>query len=248
MTTEDAHRCALVTGAAGGLGLAVGELLAQRGHRVVLVDVDQERLAGAVGGVAGAHAIAADLSRTEECDRVVAEATARLGRVDVLVNCAAILRRTDLFELDERIFEHIVNTNLRSVFWLCRGVIPGMRERGYGRIVNLTSVGIHTGGYSLTSAVYETTKAGIWNLSKTLARALAPDGILVNSVAPGAMRTRMIVDETPPDVLEAVARDIPLGRLAEAWEVAEVVAFLASDANTYVTGATLDANGGMIMA
>jgi NAD(P)-dependent dehydrogenase (short-subunit alcohol dehydrogenase family) len=249
MTSDAAPRCAVVTGAAGGLGLAVAELLAERGHGVVLVDVDEPRLAAATAGVSGdRHAIAADLSRTEECDRVVTEATDRLGRIDVLVNCAAILRRTDLFELDEQTFEHILNTNLRSVFWLCRGVIPGMRERGYGRIVNLTSVGIHTGGYSLTSAVYETSKAGIWNLGKTLARALASDGILVNSVAPGAMRTRMILDETPPEVLEAVARDIPLGRLAEPREVAEVVAFLASDANTYVTGATVDANGGMIMA
>jgi NAD(P)-dependent dehydrogenase (short-subunit alcohol dehydrogenase family) len=237
-----------VTGAAGGLGLAVAELLAERGDRVVLVDVDEERLLAATNGIGGdAYALTADLSRTHECERVVSDGTQHLAQIDVLVNCAAILRRVDLFDLDEQTFGHIVDTNLRSVVWLCRGVLPGMQARGYGRIVNLTSVGIHTGGYSLTSAVYELTKAGIWNLTKTLARSLAGDGILVNSVAPGAMRTRMILDETPPDVLEAVARDIPLGRLAEPREVAEVVAFLASDANTYVTGATFDANGGMVM-
>jgi NAD(P)-dependent dehydrogenase (short-subunit alcohol dehydrogenase family) len=178
----------------------------------------------------------------------VVKATAQWGGIDILVNCAAILHRVDLFELDEATFARIIDTNLRSVFWLCRGVIPGMDARGWGRIVNLTSVGIHTGGYSLTSAVYEATKAGVGNLTKTLARALARRGILVNAVAPGAMRTRMILDQTPPDVLEAVSRDIPLGRLAEASEVAEVVAFLASDRNSYVTGATFDANGGLIMA
>lgn len=245
---ETQRRAALVTGAAGGLGLAVATSLLARGHPVALVDVDGERLHTAADHLPGEpHLIAADLSRTAECDRVVGDAGELLGQIDILVNCAAILHRVDLFALDEATFERIVNTNLRSVFWLCRGVIPGMRERGYGRIVNLTSVGIHTGGYSLTSAVYETTKAGVWNLTKTLARSLASDRILVNSVAPGAMRTRMIVDETPPEVLEAFARDIPLGRLAEPEEVAEVVVFLVSDANTYVTGATFDANGGLIM-
>jgi NAD(P)-dependent dehydrogenase (short-subunit alcohol dehydrogenase family) len=214
-----------------------------------MVDVDASRLAEAAERLPGApQALVADLSRTAECDRVVVKATAQWGGIDILVNCAAILHRVDLFELDEATFARIIDTNLRSVFWLCRGVIPGMDARGWGRIVNLTSVGIHTGGYSLTSAVYEATKAGVGNLTKTLARALARRGILVNAVAPGAMRTRMILDQTPPDVLEAVSRDIPLGRLAEASEVAEVVAFLASDRNSYVTGATFDANGGLIMA
>jgi 3-oxoacyl-[acyl-carrier protein] reductase len=250
MATDGAEsRAAVVTGAARGLGLAAAALLAERGMGVSMVDVDADRLAEAAGSVSGsAHTIVADLSRTQDCDRVVLEARERWGRIDVLVNCAAILHRVDLFELDEATFERIVNTNLRSVIWLCRGVIPVMEASGWGRIVNVTSIGIHTGGYSLTSAVYETTKAGIANLTKTLARALAPKGILVNAVAPGAMRTRMILDETPPEVLEAVARDIPLGRFADPEEVAEVVAFLACEANTYVTGATFDANGGAIMA
>src|SRR5262249_12966287 len=148
---------------------------------------------------------------------------------------------------DEETFARIVNTNLRSVFWLARGVVPGMVEQRWGRIVNVTSMGVHTGGYSLTSAVYEATKAAVGNLTKTLARSLAPDGVLGNSVARGVMRTRMILDETPPEVLAAVERDIPMGRMAEPAEVAEVAAFLASDLNTYVTGAMFDANGGVSM-
>jgi 3-oxoacyl-[acyl-carrier protein] reductase len=123
-----------------------------------------------------------------------------------------------------------------------------MQERGYGRIVNLTSIGIHTGGYSLTSAVYEATKGAIHNFTKTLARSLAPHGILVNSVAPGGMLTRMLLDETPPEVLAGVMADIPVRRLAEPAEVAEVVAFLASDRNTYASGASFDVNGGAAMA
>jgi NAD(P)-dependent dehydrogenase (short-subunit alcohol dehydrogenase family) len=242
-------RTAIVTGAAGGLGLAVAKLMLQQGARVSMVDVDRDRLAAVAGRLSGPpQQIAADLSRTQECDRVVAEAIAHWGQVDVLVNCAAILRRVDLADLDEATFEHIINTNLRSVFWLCRSVIPGMQARGYGRIVNLTSVGIHTGGYSLTSAVYESTKGAIHHFTKTLARSLAPHGILVNSVAPGGMLTRMILDETPPEVLAGVMQDIPLRRLAEPAEVAEFVAFLASDHNTYASGASFDVNGGAAMA
>ena len=243
------HRTAIVTGAAGGLGLAVATLLLAEEMRVSMVDIDAARLGAAAEELPGSPQIlAADLSRTEECDRVAAEARARWGHVDVLVNCAAILHRVDLADLDEATFERIINTNLRSVFWLCRGVIPGMEERGYGRIVNVTSVGIHTGGYSLTSAVYECTKGAIHNFTKTLARSLAPKGILVNSVAPGGMATRMILDETPAEVLEGVMRDIPLRRLAEPAEVAEVIAFLASDRNTYASGASFDVNGGTAMS
>jgi acetoacetyl-CoA reductase len=227
----------------------VADLLLRQGARVSLVDVDGDRLGEAAGTLPGEpHLITANLSDTRECDRVVAEAVEHWGQVDVLVNCAAILRRVDLADLDEATFEQIVNTNLRSVLWLCRNVIPGMQARGFGRIVNVTSVGIHTGGFSLTSAVYECTKAAIHNLTKTLARSLAPSGILVNSVAPGGMLTRMLLDETPPDVLESVAREIPLGRLADPAEVAELVVFLTSDRCSYASGASFDVNGGLAMA
>jgi len=242
-------RPAIVTGAGRGLGLAVAKALSAAGSPVTMVDVDGETLVEAAARIDGeCHAVAADLSDTSECERAVDEAVERMGQVDVLVNCAAILQRVDFLEFDAATFERIVNTNLRSVFWLTRGVIPGMRERGWGRIVNLTSVGIHTGGYSLTSAVYECTKAAIHNLTKTLARSLAPDGVLVNSVAPGAMETRMILDETPPEVLDEVMEEIPVRRLAKPEEVAEVVAFLASERNTYASGAGFDVNGGTAMS
>jgi 3-oxoacyl-[acyl-carrier protein] reductase len=250
MAASSAHtRAAIVTGAGRGLGRAVAELMVAQGVRVSLVDIDGECLTDAVTTAGeGAHGIVADLSQTAECDRVVSEAVERWGQVDVLVNCAAIVRRVDFLSFDEAIFEQVLNTNLRSVFWLCRGVIPGMEERGWGRIVNITSVGIHTGGYSPTSAIYECTKGAIHNLTKTLARALAPSGILVNSVAPGGMKTRMILDETPAAVLDDLMKDIPLHRLAEPAEVAEVVVFLASDRNTYASGASFDVNGGVAMA
>ena len=133
---------AIVTGAAGGLGLAVTELLLEAGMRVHMVDVDEARLVdGSALFDGAAHTLVADVALTSECDRVVKQAEERSGRVDVLVNCAAILHRVDFFELDEATFARIIDTNLRSVFWLCRDVIPGMKKREWGRIVNITSVG-----------------------------------------------------------------------------------------------------------
>jgi acetoacetyl-CoA reductase len=181
------------------------------------------------------------------CERVVADAVAAHGRVDILVNSAAILRRTELDDVDETTFARIFDVNCRSAFLLMRGALRDMEQRGWGRIVNVTSVGVHTGGYSLTSAVYEATKAAVGNLTKTLARYAGPRGVLINSVAPGGMRTPMLTAETPPDLLEVVERDIPLGRLAEPGEIAALVAWLASEENTYASGASFDANGGVVM-
>lgn len=242
------ERVALVTGAAGGLGAAVSRLLAERGRRVALVDVAGDRLE-ALAGELGSRAIAiqADLGEISECERVVAETIERFGRVDVLVNAAAILARTPLEEADAAAFARIFNVNCRAVFFLCRAALRDMERRGFGRIVNVTSVGVHVGGYSITSALYEATKGAVEVFTKTFARCAAPRGILVNAVAPGVMRTPMITDETPPEVLESFIGTVPIGRMAEPEEVAEVVAFLASDELTYVVGATIDVNGGLAM-
>jgi NAD(P)-dependent dehydrogenase (short-subunit alcohol dehydrogenase family) len=243
----DEPRAAVVTGAARGLGLAVSTQLLQAGSRVTLVDIDADILERARPGRGDTHLIAADLGKTTECDRVIAEAIAHWGGVDVLVNCAAILQRVDFDDIDEAVFARIFNINVRSVFWLCRAAVADMRKRGWGRIVNTTSVGIHTGGYSISSAVYEATKGAVHNFTKTLARSVAKDGILVNSVAPGGMRTRMLTDQTPAELLVEVEKDIPLGRLAEPDEVASMIVYLASARNTYATGGGFDVNAGVAM-
>jgi 3-oxoacyl-[acyl-carrier protein] reductase len=194
-----------------------------------------------------AHPVLAELSDTRACDRAIAQTIERWGRVDVLVNCAAILRRQQFEEVTEESMAEIFDVNFRAVFWLCRAAMADMERRAWGRIVNVTSVGVRTGGYTVTSAAYEATKAAVANLTKTLSRHGAGRGILVNSVVPGGMRTRMLTAETPPEILAEIERDIPLGRIAEPREVAEVVAFLASEQNTYVTGAAVDVNGGSAM-
>jgi NAD(P)-dependent dehydrogenase (short-subunit alcohol dehydrogenase family) len=243
----DEPRAAVVTGAARGLGLAVATQLLQAGSRVTLVDIDGELLERARPGQGDTHLVAADLGKTTACDRVIAESIAHWGGVDVLVNCAAILQRVEFDEIDEAVFARIFDINVRSVFWLCRAAVADMQKRGWGRIVNTTSVGIHTGGYSISSAVYEATKGAVHNFTKTLARSVAKDGILVNSVAPGGMRTRMLTDQTPAELLVEVEKDIPLGRLAEPDEVASMIVYLASARNTYATGGGFDVNAGVAM-
>ena len=235
-------RVAIVTGAAGGLGSAVVEQLAGAGVTVVAVDLEPSRAEHP-----NVHPVAADLAVWAECERVVADAVAAHGRLDILVNCAAVLRRLEFDEIDEESFAQIFAINTRAVFVLCREAVRAMEQNGYGRIVNVTSVGVHVGGYSITSAVYESTKGAVAVFSKTLATHCASLGILVNCVAPGGMRTRMLTAETPAELLVEVEADIPLKRLAEPDEVATAVCYLASDVNTYATGATFDVNGGVVM-
>lgn len=240
-------RVAVVTGAAGGLGSAVVRELAPRVGTVVAVDLDADRIRDAVGDLPNVDVLAADLGQWDACVGVIPEVIARHGQVDVLVSAAAILRRTEPADVTEAVFDHIFAVNARSVFALMRAAMADMESRGWGRIVNVTSIGVHTGGYSLTSAVYEATKAAIGNFTRTFARYGAPRGVLVNSVAPGGMLTPMLTVETSPEVLAEVEKDIPVGRLAEPREVAMVVAHLASPDNSYAAGATFDVNGGVVM-
>lgn len=240
-------RVGVVTGAAGGLGSAVVRELAPHVETVVAVDLDAKRTHAVVGDVPNVDVLAADLGDWDACTQVIPTVIERHGQVDVMVSAAAILRRTEPAEVDEAVFEQIFAINARSVFVLMRAAMADMESRGWGRIVNVTSIGVHTGGYSLTSAVYEATKAAIGNFSRTFGRYGAPRGVLVNSVAPGGMRTPMLTAETTPELLAEVEKDIPIGRLAEPVEVAKLVVHLAGPDNTYAAGATFDVNGGVVM-
>lgn len=228
-------RRVLVTGSARGIGRAAAEILVNEGHQVFGVDVlEQEQ-----GPLAGT--ISADLGRTDECRRVAAEA----GPVDILVNNAALLIQKPLpeFTLDD--FERTIAINLRAPFLLSQSLVEGMAQRGWGRIVNVSSVGARTGGVS-QSAVYNATKAALISLTKNLARNYGRFGVTANAVAPGAVDTAMIAHFTP-DERERIVSQVPLGRFSQPAEIAEVVAFLTSERASYVTGATIDVNGGWVM-
>jgi len=192
-------------------------------------------------GVLG-RTVVVDLADAAACEALVA----KLGRVDILVNNASVLVDRPLEGMQLEDFDLLFHVNLRAPVLLTRAVLPGMAERGWGRIVNLSSVGARTGGMS-QSAVYNMTKAGVGSFTRFVARHYAAYGITSNAVAPGGIETGMTahLDE---DMRAAIVRQIPVGRMAAPHEVASAVVFLASEEAAFVNGVTLDVNGGWVMA
>jgi 3-oxoacyl-[acyl-carrier protein] reductase len=230
------QRIALVTGSARGMGRAMAEALAASGHSVIGVDrLDQD-----LGPMA--RVLKADLASTDAIERLLAD----VGRVDVLVNNAAVLVEKPIEETSIAEFDLTIAVNLRAPFLLSRGFGAGMRQRGWGRIVNIASIAARTGGISQVAA-YGASKAGLVALTKNFARNYGPDGVTVNVICPAAIRTPMAESQeaVTPGAMAATAVTIPLRRIANPGEVASVVAFLASDGASFVTGATIDVNGGL---
>lgn len=240
-----------VTGAAGGIGREIAIQLAQAGARVAVVDLDQSACEAVVAAMddPGRHlAIGADLRDLASHDSLLTRARDAFGRLDVLVCAAAVLRRRNTIdEVTEEDWDAQFDINLKAVFFLNRAAARIFREAGRGgRIVNFSSQGWWSGGFG-GSVVYSATKGGIVSMTRGLARSLAPDGITVNHVAPGAADTAMMRSGMTDDDLAKFVTMIPMGRMAEPGEVASTVVFLASDLAGYVTGATMNVSGGQLM-
>ncbi len=238
-------RTAVVTGAAQGLGEAIARVLHARGASIVVADVNgegAERVAASLAGRArGAHVDVRDRASVE---RLLDDA----GRVDVLVNNAARTVFTPLEDIETDEWDDVLATNLRSVFFGCQLAGPRMREQGWGRILNMASIAGQAAGAA--GAHYAASKAGVIVLTKIVAADLAPHGVTCNALAPAAVRTPVFderFDELPAERLEALRQRIPVGRFGEPAEIAELAAFLCSDEAGYITGATFDANGGLLM-
>jgi 3-oxoacyl-[acyl-carrier protein] reductase len=241
-------RVAIVTGAGRGLGAAAAQVLADTGVSVVLCDIDpQVEAVAAELRAKGSEALAlvGDVGRPAETERMAAAAVEHFGRLDILVNNAGICPRISIDDMTEEAYDQIMNVNLKSVFFLSRAAGNAMRPNHWGRIVNVSSTGGRTGGI-FNATVYSASKAGIMSMTKAFARHFAPDNILVNCVAPGTVNTRLMTN-LPPASLDSAVSGVPLKRLADPAEIARVIVFLASDAASYMTGATLDVNGGAIM-
>ena len=247
MNERLAGKVVLITGAAGGIGTAIARAVTAESATVVLCDINLEgarRLADRLTGEGrSAAAYALDISRPPEIAAVIEEVVKRHQRIDVLVNNAAICPRIPLEEVTEADFDRIVGINLKGTFFVSQAVSPVMVRQGWGRIVNLSSIGARTGGVA-ASSVYAATKAGIIAITKSYARTLAPN-VTVNAIAPGVVDTEMM--RIPSEQVAAIVDQIPLGRLADPEEIASVVVFLASEEASYFTGATLDVNGGWFM-
>lgn len=241
-------KAALVTGAARGIGRAVARALAEAGARVYAVDVLAEELRETHQGLPDPdrhRSRVADLTRIAEHDALCAEAARELGGLHVLAHVAGvIIRRERLEDVTEADWDRQHALNLKATFFLNRAAAAVMRAGGQGgSIVNFSSQGWWTGGFG-GSVVYAAAKGGVVSLSRGLARTLAADGIRVNVVAPGAVDTAMMREGLTDEFREAFVRQVPLGRMAAPEELAAAVRFLASDAASYLTGATLNVSGG----
>ncbi len=234
------RRVALVTGSARGMGRAMCDVLAELGYRVVGLDrLEQER-----GRLE--RTVAADLLDPAVPGQIIADIEAREGRLDVLVNNAAVyVHQHPLPDVSLEDYDLQTSVNLRAVFFLSQAAAEAMRPNGWGRIIAISSVGARTGGVS-NSAIYNASKAGVISLMKNFARNYGPYGITANAVAPGAVKGFM-TDHMSTEERERFVGLVPLGRFAEPIEIARVVGFLASDAASYINGATIDVNGGWIM-
>lgn len=250
MTHEPEQLSVVVTGATGGIGAAVCHRLARDGFRVVAVDREQAALDLLVGKLAGSGHLARSLDLTDLAahGHLLGELEAGSWRLAGLVHLAAVLRRrTSIYEVTEEDWDAQIDTNLKVTFFLNRAVAQLLtRQAAGGSIVNFTSQGWWTGGFG-GSVVYAASKGGIVSMSRGLARTLAPQGIRVNTVAPGFVDTPMMRSGLTDAQLQASVEQVPWGRMAEPEEVADTVAFLIGRDSRYMTGATLNVTGGQLM-
>lgn len=249
MFTEEV---AWVTGSSTGIGRACAVALAREGCKVAVhYNRSEEEARGAVEEIesSGGEAllVGGDVSDAGEVKRMAGEIEDRFGRLDILVNNAgSLLERRSFEEMDENLWDRVMDVNLKSVYLVSQAVLPSMKRQGGGRIINLTSVAARNGG-GPGSVAYATAKAGVSNLTRGMAKELISDGILVNAVAPGIITTPFHDQFTPDDVREKMTGGIPIGREGTPEEVAGAVVFLASPAASYLVGEIVEINGGQLM-
>ncbi len=238
-------RVAVVSGGTRGIGAAVSRALAKAGYRVAAIYAGNDEAAAKFKSETGIPVYKWDVSDYEACAAGLAKVSADLGPVEVLVNNAGITRDAMLHKMKPEQWYAVINTNLNSLFNMTRPVIEGMRERGFGRIVNISSINGLKGQMGQTN--YAASKAGDIGFSKSLAQENAKKGVTVNVIAPGYIATEM-VEAIPKDVLEkTILPLIPVGRLGKVEEIARCVLFLVSEDAGFITGATLSVNGGQFM-
>ena len=249
--TNTAQRVAIVTGGIGGLGTEICRYLARAGRQVIALDLASraERVAAfgeEVAEFAGAIAFEpVDVSDFDGCRQLVEKIERERGSVDIVVNAAGITRDASLRKMTPQQWHELMQVNLDGVFNICRNVIDGMCARGFGRIVNISSVNGQTGQFGQTN--YSAAKAGVHGFTMALARECARKGVTVNTVSPGYCDTPMVA-AVAAEIRAQIIAGIPVGRLGAPADIARAVAFLAADDAGYITGANLPVNGGYFMS
>lgn len=241
------NKVAIVTGAGRGLGKGIALKLAAEGAKVVVADILESNAAAVVAeiGAAGGKALAAKVNVADKNDvaAMFAKAVAEFGTVDIMVNNAGINRDGQLFKMSDEDWDQVIGVNLTGTFYCTRAAARLMRDKGYGRIVNISSMS-WLGNFG--QANYAASKAGVVGLTKTAARELAKKGVTCNAICPGFIDTDM-TRGVPEKVWEIMVGKIAMGRAGSAEDVANVVAFLASDDAAYVTGEVINVSGGMVL-
>jgi len=238
-------RVAVVTGGTRGIGEAISKALSAAGYKVAANYGGNDEAAKKFKGETGIAVYKWDVSSFDACSAGLKQVEADLGPVDILVNNAGITRDTMFHRMKPEQWSEVINTNLGSLFNMCRPVIEGMRARKFGRIINISSINGQKG--QMGQANYSAAKAGEIGFTKALAQESAKSGITVNAICPGYIATEM-VKAVPQEVMDkSILPQIPIGRLGEPEEVARCVLFLASDDAGLITGSTLTANGGQVM-
>lgn len=244
------RRLAVVTGGIGGIGTVICERLAREGNRVIATyhPSEKEKLVkwSRIRRAKGLQIelIAGDVSTMDGASEMMNQIELQYGPVDILVNCAGITRDTTMKRMTSEQWDAVINTNLNSAFYVTKHVWEGMLERGFGRVINISSVNGQRGQFGQVN--YAAAKAGMHGISMTLAQEGASKGITVNTVSPGYVKTAM-TDAIREDIREDIVAGIPMKRMAQPEEVASAVAFLAADEQAYITGANIPVNGGLFM-
>ncbi|TZF91103.1 acetoacetyl-CoA reductase [Cognatilysobacter lacus] len=241
-------RVALVTGGTGGIGTSIIERLAAMGHRVATNYRDEARATAWQKSMRDrgieVHLARADVADPKQCEAMVRDIEQKVGQVDIVVNNAGITRDTTFHRMTSEQWNEVINTNLGSVFNVTRPVIEGMRDRKWGRIIQIASINGQKGQYG--QANYAASKAGMHGFTISLAQENAKFGITVNTVSPGYIATDMVM-AVPEEVRGKIIQQIPTGRLGKPEEIAYAVSFFIPDEASWITGANLSANGGQYM-
>ena len=245
-----AGKTAAISGAASarGIGLATARLFAKHGARVAILDLDEAGARRAAQELGEGHiGLACNVTDLESCKGAARQVLDAFGQLDALVNNAGISQPVQTMELTAQDWQRVVDVNMTGVLYLSQAFIPHMRERKRGSIACMSSVSAQRGGGIFGGPHYSAAKAGVLGLAKAMARELGPDGIRVNSVTPGLIQTDITGGKLTDEMRTEILKGIPLNRLGDAEDVANIYLFLASDLSSYVTGAVIDVNGGMLI-
>ena len=243
-------KVAIVTGAASarGIGKQTARRFSEVGCRTAIVDLDKAASVAAANDIGSPHrGYGCDVANPTTCQDLIKQVLADFGKIDILVNYAGISQPDRIMEVTQERYDSVMNVNVRGTLNMCQAVIPHMRSRKQGNIVNIGSVAAQRGGGLFGGPHYAASKGAVQSMAKSLARELAADGIRVNAIAPGTIDTDIFQGKLTDEKKKAIAAEVPLGRLGTPDDIAKACLFLVCDLSGYITGTVLDVNGGLLI-